>query len=872
MHEPIRVLHVDDQADFADLTATALEREDDRLSVEAVTSADEVLERLTDGVDCVVSDYDMPGRNGIEVLEAVRERAPDLPFILFTGKGSEEIASEANSAGVTDYLEKEGGLGQYTVLANRIRNAVDQYRSKRALEDSQRRLSLFVEQSPLGVVEWDEEFRIVRLNDAAEEILGYAESEVRGDSWERIVSGADADAVGEVVDELLEDQGGYRSVNENVRADGEVIVCEWYNRVVTDDDGDGDVVAIFSQFQEITDRIERERRLERSTARLEALFENSPDMINVHDTAGNILDPNPRLCERTGYDADELADMKVWDLDERLDPETARRLWTEMDVGDRRRLNGVYRCRDGSTFPVEIHLQRLDLGGGERFVVISRDVSERMVRERELERYETIVETIDDVAMVIDPDRTVAYINEAGVHYAGTAADDIVGQSIVSLASEFVAEAGGVDRFERALDGAFDATPPVEVPERLELDVEAAVGRVVLEYQFSPVFEGSEVTAVVITMRDITARTERERALEATKERLDTVVSNVPVVLFALDADGTVTLSEGQGLDALGWEPGEAVGASVFDLYADNPAVCESIERALDGEVVSTTQRIEDRFFETAYQPVFDGGTVTGVIGVAMDVTERRRREHDLQRQNERLEEFVGVVSHDLQTPLNVAEGHVELARDGTESEHLDAAARALDRMAALIDDLLRLAREGERVNEIESVPLAVVVEECWDTVETGGATLRVETDLTIRADRGRLQHLLSNLLQNSVEHSSTGSRPEADDGEVSGTAREPGEAGDSVEHSSTNDDVTITVGTLDDEGFYVADDGPGIPREQRTDVFESGYSTVSDGTGFGLAIVQEVVEAHGWSIRVTESAAGGARFEVTGVDVVETE
>jgi len=333
MRDPIRVLHVDDQADFAELTATALEREDDRLSVEAVTSGDEVLERLTDGVDCVVSDYDMPGRNGIEVLEAIRERYPDLPFILFTGKGSEEVASEAISAGVTDYLEKEGGLSQYTVLANRIRNAVDQYRSKRALEDSQRRLSLFVEQSPLGVVEWDEEFRIVSLNDAAEEILGYAESEVRGDSWERIVSSTDTGSVGEVVDALLENRGGYRSVNENVRADGEVIVCEWYNRVVTDDSegsgnprADGDVVAIFSQFQDITDRIERERRLERSTARLEALFENSPDMINVHDTEGTIIDPNPRLVQKTGYDREELAGMKVWELDRTLDREAARTL------------------------------------------------------------------------------------------------------------------------------------------------------------------------------------------------------------------------------------------------------------------------------------------------------------------------------------------------------------------------------------------------------------------------------------------------------------------------------------------------------------------------------------------------------------------
>ena len=869
MRDPIRVLHVDDQADFAELTATALEREDDRLSVEAVTSGDEVLERLTDGVDCVVSDYDMPGRNGIEVLEAIRERYPDLPFILFTGKGSEEVASEAISAGVTDYLEKEGGLSQYTVLANRIRNAVDQYRSKRALEDSQRRLSLFVEQSPLGVVEWDEEFRIVSLNDAAEEILGYAESEVRGDSWERIVSSTDTGSVGEVVDALLENRGGYRSVNENVRADGEVIVCEWYNRVVTDDSegsgnprADGDVVAIFSQFQDITDRIERERRLERSTARLEALFENSPDMINVHDTAGNIIDPNPRLRERTGYDADELTDMKVWDLDERIDPETARQVWAAMEVGDRRRLDGVYRCRDGSTFPVEIHLQRLDLAGDERFVVISRDVSERMARERELERYETIVETIDDVAMIIDPDRTVAYINEAGVHYAGTAAADIVGRSIVSLASEFVAEAGDVGRFERALGRAFDATPPVAMPERLELDVEAAVGRVVLEYQFSPVFEAGEATAVVVTMRDITARTERERALEATKERLDTVVSNVPVVLFALDADGTFTLSEGQGLDALGRESGDVVGVSAFDLYADNPAVCEAIERALDGEVVSATQHIEDRCFETAYQPVFDDGSVTGVIGVATDVTERRRRERDLQRQNERLEEFVGVVSHDLRNPLTVAEGRVRLARDETDSEHLDAAAAALDRMEELIDDLLRLAHEGERVNEIESVPFAAVVEECWDTVETRGSTLRVETDLTIRADRGRLQHLLSNLLQNSVEHGSTSNRTGSGDGEEPRSSNSRPEAGD---------DVTITVGTIDDEGFYVADDGPGIPRERRTDIFESGYSTDSDGTGFGLAFVAEVVEAHGWSIRVTESAAGGARFEVTGVDIVET-
>ncbi|WP_251341960.1 PAS domain S-box protein [Haloplanus halophilus] len=713
MDASIRVLHVDDDPEFAAMVSTFLEREDGRFEVETTTSASEALDRIDDGVDCVVSDYDMPGTDGIEFLEAVRETHDDLPFILFTGKGSEEVASDAISAGVTDYLEKGSDTSRYAVLANRIGNVVDQYRSRRELEASRERLSLFFEQSPLGVVEWDEHFEIVRVNDAATDILGYDEDELVGESWERIVPEAETEAVERVVEALLADRGGYRSVNENVRADGERIVCEWHNRVVTD--ADGDTVGIFSQFQDITERRERKERLQRSTARLEALFENSPDMINVHDTDGNIIEPNPQLCEKTGYDAATLTDMKVWDLDQRIDPEEARAVWEEMDVGDRRRLEGVYGRRDGSTFPVEVHLRRLDLEGEKRFVVISRDISERKAREEDL---------------------------------------------------------------------------------------------------------------------------------EATKERLDTVVSNVPVVLFALDAEGVFTLSEGKGLSTLDLESGEVVGSSVFDLYGDQPDVIDAVERALDGEEVSTIQEVENRFYETAYQPVFDDGTVTGAIGVAIDITERRRRERELRRQNDRLEDFVGVVSHDLQTPLNVAAGRVELAREECESGHLDGVAGALDRMDELISDLLRLAREGERVNEIDSVTLADAVEDCWRNVETAGASLVVETSLTIRGDPGRLQHLLANLLQNAVEHGVTGTDDRS---------------------------VTVTVGTLDDgTGFYVADDGPGIPESNRGRVFESGFSTAADGTGFGLAIAEEVAEAHGWSIGVTESAAGGARFEITAVDVVE--
>ncbi|MFP8888216.1 bacterio-opsin activator domain-containing protein [Natrialbaceae archaeon A-CW2] len=140
MNEPIRALVVDNEPGFADLAATMLEREDDRLEVTGVTSANEALETLdSNGIDCIVSDYEMPGSTGLELLESVRKRDPDLPFILFTGKGSEEIATEAIAAGVTQYLQKKPGSDRYTLLANQITNAVSQYRAETELRESERR-------------------------------------------------------------------------------------------------------------------------------------------------------------------------------------------------------------------------------------------------------------------------------------------------------------------------------------------------------------------------------------------------------------------------------------------------------------------------------------------------------------------------------------------------------------------------------------------------------------------------------------------------------------------------------------------------------------------------------------------------------------
>ena len=212
----------------------------------------------------------------------------------------------------------------------------------------------------------------------------------------------------------------------------------------------------------------------------------------------------------------------------------------------------------------------------------------------------------------------------------------------------------------------------------------------------------------------------------------------------------------------------------------------------------------------------------------------RVRREQTLAEQNERLEAFASVISHDLRNPLNVVSGSLDLARTETDSEHLDRAARAADRMDDLIDQVLTLAREGEDISETQAVRLDSVAERAWTAVDSGAANLCLVDELgRIEADPDRLQEAFENLFRNAVEHA--------------------------------GEDVTVRIGRLE-TGFYVEDDGPGIPPDRRESVFERGNSS-NDGTGLGLSIVQSIVEAHGWSIHVAADADAdaGARFDVTG-------
>jgi PAS domain S-box-containing protein len=418
----------------------------------------------------------------------------------------------------------------------------------------------------------------------------------------------------------------------------------------------------------------------------------------------------------------------------------------------------------------------------------------------------------------------------------------------------------GLETIESAigslLDGGTDAVT-VEIRAR-RADGTVVPGEVTLTLQPS---DGESFAGTVGVVRDVTERRERQQELEAAEERFRKFFEYSNDAAFIIDVEADeIRDANPAATDLLGYSRDELRGMEPADLHPEN---LDRIVEFTETVVEEGNGSLDDVTCHGRGGPVecemsaavceVDGRTC--LINSIRDISERKARERELEQQNERLDAFAGIVSHDLRNPLTVVDGQVELARDlaaeGASGEELlpqlEAIAEATDRMLSMTEDLLTLSRQGDTVGERRPVALAPLAREVWSTLDTEGATLETRDPGQVEADRTRLEQLLANLLENAVEHGSTGSRTGSD---AAGSRTDGGD-----------DEVTVAVvGTAD--GFAVTDDGPGIPPAERDDVFERGYST-EQGTGFGLAIVRTVAEAHGWTVTVGESEAGGARFAV---------
>jgi signal transduction histidine kinase len=329
----------------------------------------------------------------------------------------------------------------------------------------------------------------------------------------------------------------------------------------------------------------------------------------------------------------------------------------------------------------------------------------------------------------------------------------------------------------------------------------------------------------------------RTRFLDIVPVARRTAVSEMDAAMISLDDENRVVDANRRARELFSPGP-EYVGTpadAFFSAVPDEPR--SRLMNATDAHFeFAATLEGERRHFSAAVSPVGERGE-WGRTVLLHEITARKQNERHLQRQNDRLEEFAAIVSHDLRNPLNVAIGNVQLAKETGDIDRLDDVSDAHERMEAMIENLLTMARADTVVDDTEEIELKQLVTESWETTRTADAILETALDgAVVTGDPNLLRNVFENLFRNAVEHN--------------------------------NAPVTVTVGILPDaEGFYVADDGSGIPTEEREHVLDHGYSTREAGTGLGLAIVEELASAHGWSVTLTDSDSGGARFEFTGVD-----
>lgn len=397
--------------------------------------------------------------------------------------------------------------------------------------------------------------------------------------------------------------------------------------------------------------------------------------------------------------------------------------------------------------------------------------------------------------------------------------------------------------------------------------------RVYIRATGNPAFDADgQLTSVVVTFGDITREVEAERLRQETEARLQLAIHNAPIVIWAAEPDGTITLSEGAGLAALGVSSGDLVGSNVFELYRDHPTIPDNIRRALGGEAFRNHVEVGGIHFESWMTPLRDAaGEITGIAALSQDITEMRDLQ-DSAIQHDRviaLGTLAASVAHEINNPLTFMLGHAgqldravaaleelgfgqqplergELVTLSSRMRRLLAPLRSgIKRIASITRELGTFSRDGG--DQLIPVDLRSVVESVLRLVgKEVEARAQLEIDLEqtamVLGDEARLVQVVLNLMVNAKQ------------------ALPP-------DSTAADHEISISLHVEGDRAaIRVSDSGPGVPPELRERIFEPFVSTkeMGEGSGLGLFVCRNILRALGGEISVREREGGGALFEAS--------
>lgn len=615
---------------------------------------------------------------------------------------------------------------------------------------------------------------------------------------------------------------------------------------------DGETAAVVF-CRDVTDHRTRERELEEAKSRFKALFDKAPDAMVIHDSEGRIVDANEQLVENLGYAREELLSMDIFDFEVGPEQKQLRQLWETMDTDKILKLEGKNKRKDGSQFPVEVWVSRIEIHNKTRFLALSRDITDRKERERELKRTRNVIEKTQENASIgwweVDlKDNALHWSDEVyRIHEVPPDQDLSLEQATNFYHPE------DRQRIRQAMEDVREKGESYD----LELRIITAQDRLrwvrtVGDPRFN---DDGDIDGILGIFNDITERKEQEKAAKETQEGLRKVIDLVPDLLFVKNRKGEYILANKATADAYGLSPDEIEGKNESEVLPDpneavafsedDRAVIESGEsKEIPEEKITTADGKSLRLQTTKIPFKVPGTDEDAVLGYARDVTELKEYESLLETQRDNLQILNQVVRHDIRNDLQLVLTYGELLEEyvnaGGEqyiAHVLDAAQNAVNitTTAREVTEVMLQADVDRHPVQLRSI-LEREVENAQGNQER--AIVMIEGELpsvSVQADN-MLDSVFRNLLNNAMQHNDK-KVPE-------------------ITVSATRDDGSVLV--------KVQDNGPGIPDEHKDNIFDQGNMGLeSDGTGLGLYLVDTLVNRYDGEVRVEDNQPEGSIFIV---------
>ena len=843
------LLYVDDEPGLLEVGKLFLER-GGRFSVDTLVSAEEALRILnTRQYDAIISDYQMPGMDGIEFLKHVRASGNAVPFIIFTGRGREEIVIQALNEGADFYLQKGGEpLSQFTELGHKVRKAILQRSAEASIRDHERREADILNFLPDATFAIDTKGVVIAWNRAMEKMTGVPPEQVLGKNNYEYALPFYHEHRPILIDLVLNNDSTVAAHYPYIKRVGKTLFSEitiphfndgrgatlWFTASPLYDTGGNSVGAIES-IREITEWKQAESALTESEEKYRLVVENSRDIIFIYKN-DRLVFTNSRASELTGYTRDELLNMNLWDLvhpDDRahLQESAGRRLSGEPAESffSARILTRAGEVREGEFFvDFIIFLKKPAILG------IFRDVTElnradRSIRESE-QRYRNVVEDQTEFICRFRPDGTHVFVNEAYCRYFGLERDEILGH-------RFRPEIPPEDR--EIVKRFFAALTPDHPVDTIDHRIIMPDGRICWQrWSDRAIFDPSgTLTEIQSVGRDVTDTKAVEEALRESEKKFRRILENMQDAYIRTDRDGNIVMVNPAAVRLYGYSSAdEMIGIASRSLYRSPESrqkmVGKLIERGMIGDFEGEARRKDGSLFWASLNIQFitdDRGTVQGTEATVRDSTERKRMAHSVQEANRKLSLLSGITRHDVVNQLTILQGYRKIAAMKEDDPVIADFLARIDAAAQTI------ARQIEFTKTYEELGVAAPT---WFRLD--GIIARAGKPEVMVPDACRnvevfadpmIERVFFNLFDNATRHGEKVTKIV-------------------VSCEQASDGLIIIV----------EDNGIGIPLDEKEKIFEKGFGK---NTGFGLFLVREILAITGITVTETGEPGKGARFEI---------